>query len=105
MWPPSEPPTTARRLDPQVVHQPLLHLDHVADGDDGKIAAIGPAGPGIGAVRARRAAAAAQDVGANDEVSPGVDRLARPHHQIPPAGIVLFIVPGYVGIARQGMAN
>ena len=34
-----------------------------------------------------------------------VDRLARPHHQVPPAGIVLLIVPGHVGIARQGMAN
>ena len=39
MCPPSDPPTTATQpLDAQVVDQPPLHFDDVADGDGGEIA-------------------------------------------------------------------
>ena len=60
---------------------------------------------GIDAVRARRAAAAAQDVRANDEIPVRVDRFARPDGNIPPAGVVLGVVPGDVRIAGQGVAD
>ena len=34
-------------VDAQVVDQPPLHLDHVADGDDGEVGAIGPPVAGL----------------------------------------------------------
>ena len=52
-----------------------------------------------------RAAAAAQDVRADDEVAVGVDRLAGPDDDVPPAGIVVGVVPGDVRIAGEGVAD
>ena len=40
-------------LDAQVIDQPPLHLDDVADGDDGEIGGVRPAGRRVDAVRAR----------------------------------------------------
>ena len=40
--PPIEPPATLEKLlDAEMVDQPLLGVDHVADGDDGKVEPIG----------------------------------------------------------------
>ncbi len=70
-------------LDAQVVDQPPLHLDDVADGDQREIGAVGAAGGRVDAVGPGRAAAAAQDVRADDEVAVGVDRLARARPRCP----------------------
>ena len=35
----------------------------------------------------------------------GVNRLARADHDVPPARIVLLVVPGHVGIAADGVAD
>ena len=57
--------------------------------------------------RAGGAHAAAQDVGADDEIAVGVDALARPDHDVPPSGlgIVSGVVSGHVGIAGQGVGD
>ena len=91
--------------DAQRVQQPALHLHHVADGDGGKIAAVGLAGGGVDAAGAGGAAATAQQIGADDEEAVGVDRLARADHDVPPAGIVLLVVPGDVRIPAEGVAD
>ena len=64
-------------LDAEVIDQRHLRVDHVADGDDGKVDAPGLAGVGVDAGGAGRAHAAAEHVGADDEEAVGVDRLAR----------------------------
>ena len=71
----------------------------------GKSRGIAAARAGIDAVGPGRAAAAAENVGTNDEVAIGVDRLARPDHDVPPAGIIVGVVLGDVRIARQGVAD
>ena len=84
--PPTEPPITASSLlDAEMIEQPFLGLDHVADGDHREIEAVGSAGCRIERGGAGRAHAAAEDVGADDEVAVGVDPLARSDHEIPPA--------------------
>ena len=92
----------AKPADAQVIDQPPLHIDDVAHGDDGKIGGVGAAGFGIDAVRPGGAAATAQNVRADDEVAIGVDGLARPDDNVPPAGIVGLVVLGDVRIAGQG---
>ena len=74
-------------VDAEMIDQRHLRLHHVADGDDGKIQAPGLAGLGVDAGRSRRAHAAAEHVGADDEEAVGVDGLARTHHRLPPAGL------------------
>ena len=91
--------------DAQVRRQPPLGLDDVAHGDHGEIAAVRAAGLGVDAVGAGRAAAAAEDVGTDHEVTVGVDGLARPDGDLPPARVVLVVVPRNVRIARQRVAN
>ncbi len=93
--------------DAQLVEQQLLDLDHVGDGDDGENQAVGFAGLGIRRGRPRRARAAAEKVRADDEVLVRIDALARPDHDLPPAGlsVVRMIIPGDVGVAAQGMAD
>ena len=91
--------------DAQVVDQSPLYLDDVAHRDHGEVGGVLPAGGRIDAVGPRRAAAAAQQIGTNHIVAVGIDGLAGPDHDIPPAGIVVGIVPGDVRIARQGVAN
>ena len=91
--------------DAQMLDQPPLGFDDIADRDDGKIGAVAAAGFGIDAVRPGAAAASAQAVRADDEVAVGVDALARPDQNIPPAGIVRVVVPGDVRIAGERMAD
>ena len=71
--------------DAQVVDQHLLRTDHVVDGHRREIGAPRARAVVAQAARAGRAHAAAQHVGADDEVAVGVDRPARPHHHVPPA--------------------
>ena len=82
--PPIEPPTHAEQLlDAEMVEQHRLRAHHVADGDDREVEPIGLAGRRIGRGRAGRAHAAADHVGADDEVAVGVDRLAGADHARP----------------------
>src|SRR5262249_20192802 len=54
-------------------------------GDDGKIEAPGASRLKVDRRRPRRSHAGADDIRANDEISVGVDRLARADHDFPPA--------------------
>jgi hypothetical protein len=74
-------------INAEPVDQAHLRIDHVADGDDRKLEPPGAAGIGIEARRPRRTHAAAENVGADDEEAVCVDRLARPDHGFPPAGL------------------
>ena len=93
--------------DPELIEQQLLDADHVGDGDDRKVQAVGPTGFGIHGARPGRSRAAAQEIGADHEVPVRIDALARPDHALPPAGflVVRVVVPGDVGIAAEGMAD
>jgi len=73
----------------EVIHKPALNLYHVALGDCGKIRAVTVARCRIDAVGPGGAAAAAQNVGADDKIAVCVDRFARTDRDIPPSGIVL----------------
>ena len=88
-----------------MIDQPPLHFDDVADGDGGEVGGIAAAGGRVDGVGPGRAAAAAQDVRTNDEVAIGVDGLARANQDIPPAGVIVGVVPGNVRIARKRMAD
>ena len=92
-------------VDSQMIEKPSLHVDHVADGDGGEIAAVRLAGRRMNAARTRGAAAAAEQIGADHEIAVGIDRLARSDNDIPPTGIIFFVVPGDVRIAANGVAN
>jgi hypothetical protein len=86
--PPIEPPMHAeQRLDAEMVEQHRLRAHHVADGDHRQVEAVGRAGRRIGRGRAGRAHAAADDVGADDEVAVGVDRLAGADHRLHQPGL------------------
>ena len=73
-------------LDPQRAQQRDLRAHHVAHGDHRKAHRPGLA-IGRGRTRPGRAHAAAQDIGADHVETGGIDRLARPHHAVPPAGL------------------
>ena len=73
------------RVDAEMVEQHRLRPHHVAHGDDGKVEAPRHAGGGVGRGGAGRAHAAADDVGADDEIALGVDRPAGPDQGLPPA--------------------
>ena len=93
-------------VDAEMIDQRNLRLHHVADGDDRKIQAPGLAGLGVDAGRSRRAHAAAQHVGADDEEAVGVDGLARTHHGLPPAGLAGDGMRArHVLVAGQGMRD
>ena len=72
-----------QRLDAEAVEEHRLRAHHVADGDHRQVEAIGLVGRRIGRGRTGRAHAAADDVGADDEVAVGVDRLAGADHHDP----------------------
>ena len=72
-------------LDAEMVDQLLLRAHHVGDGDDRKVEAPGLAGRGVDLRRPGRAHAAAQHVGADQEIALGVEHLARPDQHVPPA--------------------
>jgi len=93
--------------DAQPVEQVTLRLDHIGDGDQREACPIRPA-----IRRERRGAgaalAAADHVGAEHEVTVGVEQLARPDGFIPPARLLVRIVrvrAGGVGVAGEGVAD
>ena len=90
-----------------MIDQHLLQPHHVADGDHRErhartgqpVAGLIEAGPG-------GAAAAAQHVGADDEVLVGVEGLAGADHVVPPAGLAVFVADaGGVRVARKGVQH
>lgn len=90
----------------EMIEQHRLRTNHVADGDDREAHSPGVARGGIDRRRPRAAQAAAQHVRADDEIAIGVDRLARPHHPRPPAGLAgARMGGGDMLIAGQGMAH
>ena len=72
-------------FDAQLAQERALRADHVADRDHGESAPVRTSGSRVRRVRPGRAAAAADEIGAHDEVAIGVERLARPDHAVPPA--------------------
>ena len=74
-----------QRLDAEPIDQHGLRAHHVGNGDDGEIEPPQLSGGGVDRCRPGRAHAAADHVGADDEVAVGVERPARPDHGLPPA--------------------
>ena len=105
--PPIEPPTTQnKRVDPEMVDQHGLRPHHVADRHDRKVEAVGPAGRRIERRGPGRPHAAADDIGRDHEIAVGIDRLARPDHGLPPAGLAGDrMIIGDMLIAGQRMTD
>ena len=76
-------------LDAEVIDQHGLGPHHVGDGDDRKGQTPGLAGPGVNGGGARRAHAAADHIGADDEMPLGIQRQTRTHHLGPPTGLAV----------------
>ena len=101
--PPSEPPATAAsRAMPSSRQERALRAHHVGDRDHGEVRAVRPAGRGIERRRPGRAAAAAEQIGADDEVAIGVERLAGADHAVPPAEAAAAIGVAAVRVAILG---
>ena len=92
-------------VDPERIEQANMRTHHVADGDDRKAHAIGAAVGGR-ACGAGRAHAAADDIRADNVEAIRIDRLARPDHPFPPAGLAGDRMGrGDILIAGQRMAQ
>ena len=90
---------------PKLGQERALRAHHVGNGDHGKVRAVRPAGRGIVRRRPRRAAAAAEEIGADDEEAVGVERLAGADHAVPPAQAAAAIGVALLGgeaVARAG---
>ena len=72
-------------LDSQRIDQHLLQADNIGDRDGRKAHAPGTPGLGIDGAWTGGAPAAAQDVGADDEILIGIEGLAGSDHTGPPA--------------------
>ena len=94
-----------QRVDAEMVDEAALPGDHVRDRHGGKVGAVRAAAARVDAVRPGGAAAAAEHVGADDEPVAGVDRPARPDHQIPPARRVRGVVACDVRVATDRVAD
>ena len=93
-------------VDAEMLDQQLLRPHHVADGDHREGQAIGQAGRRVGVLRPAAAQAAAQHVGADDEIAVGVDRLAGADQHLPPAGLAGDGMGlGHEMVAGQGVAD
>ena len=95
-----------QRVDAEPVDQHRLRAHHVGDGDDGEIQAPHLAGRGIDRGRPGRAHAAADHVGADDEVVLRIKRSAGTDQRLPPAGLAgdgMHV--GDVLVAGQRMAD
>ena len=95
-----------QRLDAEAIEQHCLGPHHVRYRDDRKIQSPHFAGGGIGRCGPGRAHAAADHIGANDEVAVGVQRAAGTDHGFPPAGLAGHRMDvGDVLIAGQRVAD
>ena len=95
-----------QRVDAEAIEQHGLRAHHVGNGDDRKIQPPHFAGGRIGRGRPGRAHAAADHIGADDEVAVGIERAAGADHGLPPAGLAgdrMHIVD--VLVAGQRMAD
>ncbi len=93
-------------LDAEMVDEALLRPHHVGDGDEREGQAPGLAGRRIDLGRAARSHAAAEHVGADEEIAFGVEHLAGPDENVPPAGLAGDRVRlGDILVAGQGMAD
>ncbi len=95
-----------QRLDAEIIEQHRLGADHVAHSNDRKVETPRHSGCRIGRSRPGTAHAAADDIGADNEIALGVDRLAGPDHGLPPTRLAghRMIVDGVL-VAGQRMAN
>ncbi len=85
-------------------NQLALQANHIGDGDEWEIHAERLAGRGVRGAGTGGAAAAAQNVRADNEVLVGVEGLARPDHVFPPTGASVVVTDaGGVSVAREGM--
>ena len=97
---------TEQRFDAEAIEQHRLRAHHVGNGDERKIQTPHLAGGRIGRSRSGRAHAAADHIGADDEVAVGVERAAGTDHDFPPAGLAGQRMPiGDMLIKRQRMAD
>ena len=74
-------------IDAQMVEQHRLRPHHVGDGQHREAHGVRIAQRGVDAGGAGRSHAAADDVGADDEMACRIDRPALAHHAPPPAGL------------------
>ena len=72
------------------INQFLLQTHHIANGDDREPEPVRAARGSVDGTRPRGALTAPQNVGADDEKTIGVERLARTNHALPPAGLAPF---------------
>src|SRR5207248_1080034 len=73
-------------IDAEMLEQQLLRADHVVERDHREIEGPGLAGRRIDIFRARYAHAAAEHIGADQEIALGVENAAGSDHRRPPAG-------------------
>ena len=83
--------------DPELIQERALGPHHVGDRDDRKVGPVGPARCRVRGRRSRRAAAASEQIRADDEEPVGVERLAGADHAVPPAQ-----APAAAGVALVG---
>ena len=95
----------AQFADAQLVHQPALDIHDVAGRDRREVRAVGLAGGEVPAARAGGAAAAAEDVRADDKELASVNGLPGTDGDFPPARIVPGMMPRDVRIAAQRMTD
>ena len=92
--------------DAEMVDEKFLRLDHVADGDDREIEAVGLVRRRIDFRRPHRAQTAAEKIAADDEIAVGIEGLAGPDHDVPPALLAGHrMIAGEELIAGEGMAD
>ena len=96
-----------QRVDPEAVEQEPLRLDHVRDGQHRELEAEGLAGLRVDGGGAGAALAAADHVGAEEEVLVRVEGAAGPDGLVPPAGLFIRgrVAPGDVGVAGEGVED
>ena len=92
--------------DAEVAQQRAVHAHEVGDGEEREAQPVRLAAGRVDRHRARRAAAAAEQVRGDDEEAVRVERLAGADEVVPPAGpLRVAVVPGRVGVAGQGVAD
>ena len=86
----------AESSDAEQVDEAFLYVDHVLDGDEGEIAAVREVGCRVDGGRACRSPAPSEDVRADHEQTIGIDCLPGPDEAVPPAGVVVLVMPRQV---------